>query len=253
MTTEIFGPLHAAWYDRWHHNKDYPAEAAQLREVFAAHGDVKSVLDLGCGTARHLELLAADGFEVGGVDRAPVMVAQAQERLAAFGTRASITEGDLLTIRLDRRFDAVIMMFSVLGYLVTTRDLQRALASARSHLGPGGLLVVDILDGTAILANGPRGGFSVTADGDLQLLRATSGAVDTTTQVYEMGVRLWLLEGTRVLDHAEETHAMRYFLPRELDLVLDLAGFEALGSAPVAGSGAGPAREWSKLVWARAR
>jgi len=241
---EIFGGLHARWYDRWHANKDYRSEVDQLVALFEANGPTASILDLGCGTARHLELLTALGYDVVGVDRSPGMVALARERIPV------VVEADLLDLRLDRTFDAVIMMFSVLGYLDSTDSLLTALNSAHRHLRPGGLLVLDILDGNAVLTHGPRGGFTATTDGEQTLLRATTGRVHTDEQIYEMGVRLWLIDDGRLVDEDSETHSLRFFLPRELDLILELAGFELAGSAPVAGGQPGPAREWSRLVWA---
>ncbi|MFD1047228.1 class I SAM-dependent methyltransferase, partial [Kibdelosporangium lantanae] len=226
MTVEAFRPLHARWYDRWHANKDYRSEVDQLVSLFDA--PTRSVLDLGCGTARHLELLTALGYDVVGVDRSPDMVALARERVPV------VVEADLLNVRLDRTFDAVIMMFSVLGYLDNTKDLLAALRSAHRHLRPGGLLVLDVLDGNAVLSNGPRGGFTATTDGQQTLLRATTGRVHKDEQIYEMGVRLWLIDDGRLVDEDAETHSLRFFLPRELDLILELAGFAPVGSAPVA-------------------
>ncbi|HKT04376.1 MAG TPA: class I SAM-dependent methyltransferase [Rugosimonospora sp.] len=247
----IFSPLHASWYDRWHHNKDYPAEVAQLRGVLRDQSPVDSVLDLGCGTARHLELLAESGYAVTGVDRSPTMVAAARARLARFDGRAEVVESDLLDLALDRTFDAVTMMFSVLGYQVTTEGLLAALGAAHRHLRPDGILLFDILDGVVVLRDGALGGVTVVTDGDQQLIRATTGALDVDTQVYELRMRLWLLDGGRLVEHIEESHPLRFFLARELELLLAAGGFRLLGSAPLAGGQPGPSRAWSRLVWAR--
>jgi len=249
-TNDIFSSLHANWYDRWHHAKDYSAEVKQIGEVFEREGPVDSVLDLGCGTARHLELFAAAGHRVVGVDRSPTMVATARDRLKPYGARAEVVEADLLNVSLETTFDAVTMMFSVLGYQVTTKGLLAALQVAHRHLRPGGLLVFDILDGAVVLRQGPMGGVTVVTDGARQLLRATTGSLRLDEQVYEMRMRLWQLDGDRVAGEVEEIHPLRYFLPRELELLLSVAGFELLDSAPLAGGQGGPSREWSRLVWA---
>jgi SAM-dependent methyltransferase len=253
-TGEIFGPLHANWYDRWHGTKDYRAEVDQLIAVIrraAPAGRLGSIVDLGCGTGRHLELLAEAGSEVVGVDRSAVMVARAKERLARFGPRASVVEGDLTELRLDRGFDALTMMFSVFGYHTGNDELLAVLAVAHRHLHPGGLLLFDVLDAATVLREGPRGGVTVVNDGTRQLLRATTGSLDIDQQVYQLGIRLWLLDGDRVAERAEESHRLRFFLPRELELLLRVGGFRLLGSAPLAGGQPGPSREWLRLVWAR--
>jgi SAM-dependent methyltransferase len=249
--TELFGALHAGWYDRWHHGKEYAAEVAQLRAIFAAEGPVESVLDLGCGTARHLELLAEAGHEVVGVDQAEGMVARARERLAPFGSRAEVVRADMLDVELGRQVDAVIMMFSVIGYLNTTERVLAALSTAHRHLRPGGLLVFDTFDAARVLRDGPSGGVTMIPDGSQTLIRQTAGRLHVKEQVYEIIMKLWLFDGDRLADHSEESHPMRFFLPRELDLILGLAGFERIGHAPLAGERQGPVREWLRLVSAR--
>jgi hypothetical protein len=145
------------------------------------------------------------------------------------------------------------MMFSVLGYNVTTESLLACLAVAHRHLRPGGGLFFDILDGVVVLRDGALGGVTVVTDGEQQLLRATTGAIDLDAQVYEMRMRLWLLDGDRLTEHVEERHPLRFFMPRELELLMRAAGFELLGSAPLAGGQPGPSRAWSRLVRARRR
>jgi trans-aconitate methyltransferase len=47
-------------------------------------------------------------------------------------------QGDMRTLRLHRAFDAVFVHDAV-GYMASAADLRAALATARSHLRPGGL------------------------------------------------------------------------------------------------------------------
>lgn len=66
------------------------------------------VLDIGCGTGRLLELVAAHWpeAELTGLDLAPNMLCQAAERL---GTRATLVQGDAEALPFaDNRFDLVI-------------------------------------------------------------------------------------------------------------------------------------------------
>src|SRR5439155_6053561 len=78
LHAKLFGRLHAAYYDRFHFQKDYRSEVDQIVTVLAEHGPAASVVDLGCGTGRHLEPLAEAGLEVTGVDRSPAMVDRAR-------------------------------------------------------------------------------------------------------------------------------------------------------------------------------
>ena len=245
----IFGELHAQWYDRWHEGKDYPREVEQLRGIIEAYGSGRDLIDLGCGTGRHLELLAAEGYRVVGVDRSAVMVAQAQARLAPY--EASVVQAEPAAPPFGEAFDLATMMFSAIGYQVTDEAMAAALAAVHRVLRPGGLFLFDVLDAAAILRDGPQGEVTLVRDGDERLLRATTGAVHRDDETYEFTVRLWLLRDEKVIEHAEESHVLRFFLRRELDLLLSTHGFALLGQAPLAGGRSGSARTWSRLVWAR--
>jgi hypothetical protein len=62
---------------------------------------------------------------------------------------------------------------------------------------------------------------------------------------------MWALEPDRVVATAEETHSVRYFLPREIELILELAGFTLLGNEPLAGSPYWSGHALSRLFWGK--
>jgi SAM-dependent methyltransferase len=250
VNEQTFGELHAGHYDLLHPAKDYAAEVDQIQALLDE--SVESVIDLGCGTGRHLDLLAAAGFRVLGIDRSPSMVEQAGKRLARHGDRAEVRQADLINFTAPARYDAAIMMFSLLGYQVSNADTLAALAAARRQLRPGGVLVFDLLDATAVLGSAcPPDGLAVLDDGAKRLLCAHSTVVNVAEQVLDLRLRMWLLHGDFVVDRSDELHRIRLFLDAELALLLRAAGFEPLGSAPQAGARQNSSPDWFRLVWAR--
>lgn len=150
MTGESFGDGYAGVYDWLYTDKDYAAERDLLEQLFWRHaaGKVGAILDLGCGTGGHAFPLLERGYQVVGVDRSEGMLSQAIRKLAALPPEASsgleFLQGELQTLELDRSFDAVLMMFAVLGYQTTNAEVLAALDTARRHLTPGGLLIFDL-------------------------------------------------------------------------------------------------------------
>lgn len=138
------GPVYersADLYDLMHRarGKDYAAEAAHVsREVRARHAGASSLLDVACGTGSHLLHLRRD-FSVSGVEPASSMLDVARGRLPDVELQA----GDMRTFDLGRRYDAVICLFSAIGYMLRREDLDLAMTTMARHLTPGGVLVVE--------------------------------------------------------------------------------------------------------------
>jgi SAM-dependent methyltransferase len=107
------------------------------------------VLELGCGTGRVTLPVARRGIDIVGIDPMPTMLAQAEARAQALPravrSHVRFVQGDLLRLRLRKRFALVISPFHVFMHLYTREDMQHALATVRRHLQPGGLFVFDVL------------------------------------------------------------------------------------------------------------
>ena len=98
----------------------------------------RTLLDVACGTGKHLEYLRND-FDVEGVDLDEGLLAVARARLGS----VPLHVGDMRTLDLDRRFDAVTCLFSAIGHVTSTSELDAAIASMAAHLEPGGVLLVE--------------------------------------------------------------------------------------------------------------
>jgi SAM-dependent methyltransferase len=227
--TFSFGSLYSSAYDDLYRDKDYEAECDLLEHLFQryGHGAIERIIDLGCGTGNHALPLARRGYDVTGVDCSEHMLLKARHKLA-HGEKAAFEQGDLRAVRLERQFDSALMMFAVLGYQTHNQDVVSALKTARAHVRPGGLLVFDVWYGPAVLHLRPSERVKVVPTPEGQLLRATSGELETLKHLCVVHYRVWLLDKGRVFSEAEEHHRMRYFFPLELDLFLQTAGFNLL-------------------------
>lgn len=126
--------LHAA------RGKDYGREAAAVADrIRRRRPDARTLLDVACGSGLHLAAFAESGWEVEGTDLSEAMLSAARARLPG----VALHPADMRTFRLDRRFDAVVCLFSAIGYMTSLDDVAIAVANMRDHLLPGGVLVVE--------------------------------------------------------------------------------------------------------------
>ena len=132
----------AALYDLIYSGfKDYPAEARRLAELIARERPgARTVLDVACGTAEHARLLTAEhGYQVDGLDLEPDFVRIAERKLPPGRVHA----GDMTSFELPGRYDAVLCLFSSIGYVRTLKNLRRAFERFRAHLAEGGVVLVE--------------------------------------------------------------------------------------------------------------
>ncbi len=120
--------------------KDYAAEAEGLTALVRSRAPrAASLLDVACGTGAHLAHLRRDFLRVAGVELSAPMREMAVARLPEVPVHA----GDMRTFDLGATFDAVVCLFSSIGYLDGVDELRQAVARMAAHLAPGGVLVIE--------------------------------------------------------------------------------------------------------------
>ena len=76
-----FGNLYSQYYDLLYRDKDYLGEVEYIDKLIKSlNKETKTILDLGCGTGRHAEILCDKGYIVHGVDRSKEMLEVAESR-----------------------------------------------------------------------------------------------------------------------------------------------------------------------------
>ncbi len=128
-------------YDQvYQDRKDYQAEAeAVARLIRARKPDASTLLDVACGTGIHLQAFASLFGTVEGLDISDSMFDRANQRLPGVPLHLA----DMRSFQLGKKFDAIVCMFSSIGYLASVDDLDSTLASMARHLTPGGVVVIE--------------------------------------------------------------------------------------------------------------
>ncbi|HZP74700.1 MAG TPA: class I SAM-dependent methyltransferase [Pseudolabrys sp.] len=230
--SEVFGGEYARAYDALYAAKDYAREVDLIERIIAADagGGRRRVLDLGCGTGNHALPLARRGHTVVGVDRSAAMLQLARAKASA--TPSDVVsprfhQGDIRHVDLGERFDAVLMMFTVLGYQTAQADLIAALQTVRRHLENGGLFIFDVWNGLAVMADKPRDRALTVTDGSASIVRQTRVRLDVEGHLCHVHFDLRRTDDAAVEEWAED-HAMRFYFPDELAQALSDCGLSLL-------------------------
>jgi SAM-dependent methyltransferase len=229
--TETFGRDYADAYDAIYRDKNYVGEVDLIERILVRHGldGPKRLLDLGCGTGNHALPLAQRGYTVVGVDRSPAMLAQARAKTSAAHVGSVVfQEGDIRDVDLGERFDAVLMMFTVLGYQLEDADLMAALATVRRHLDRGGLFIFDVWHGPAVLADRPGEREVNVTQGSARIRRKSHAVLDALRHLCRVCFELERIDADGQAERWQEEHTVRYYSSQELESALGQNDLELL-------------------------
>jgi len=99
-----------------------------------------TVLDLGCGTGE-LAVSLAQTSRITAVDPAAAMLDIARNRSG--GDQVEFLQGDARSLRLDRKFDLVLLTGHTFQVFLTETDQLAALATIAAHLSATGTFIFD--------------------------------------------------------------------------------------------------------------
>ena len=213
-------------YDALCRHKDYAAATLVLREIMQrVVPHAASLLDVGCGTGRHLEHLRSH-FRVEGLDNSPEMLEIARNRCPGI----PFHEGTLVDFDCPDTFDVITCLFGSIGHAVTVTNLCRALRTMVRHLRPGGALIVEPWITPARFISGKLVLDSVD-DPDLKVARIYVTRREGRISVFESQYLVGSSEG---VTHFTERQELGLFTEEEYRRALNRAGLDLveIGNGP---------------------
>ncbi|MEK6624727.1 MAG: class I SAM-dependent methyltransferase, partial [Bdellovibrionota bacterium] len=152
--------------------KDYIGECKFIHElILKYHPNAKTILDVGCGTGMHANILKRDyGYEVTGVDLSHYMISIAKSNYAGI----SFSEGNARTFRLHQKFDVITSLFHVLSYQNTNEEVGSYFDNIKAHLKSTGIFIFDYWYGPAVLNLKPEARIKEMHDDHYKITRFAS-------------------------------------------------------------------------------
>jgi SAM-dependent methyltransferase len=206
-------------YDLVYAYKDYAGEARRLEELIEERRPgARSLLDVACGTGKHLAELRARFPDAEGLDLDEGLLAVARERLPA----VTFHHGDMTSFELRRRFDVITCLFSAIGYAGTEERLHAAIGAMARHLEPGGVLLVEPWFEPQAWIPGHLHLLTVD-EPDVKLARATVAGLEGTLSTMEFHYLVVTGDG---VERFSERHEAGLFTRGEMTGAFEAAGLD---------------------------
>lgn len=113
----------------------------------------KKVLDAPCGYGRVTNILASRGYSLTGIDISKYFINIAKNKAAKKGLKVSYLVGNILKKKLSEKFDAVLNIFTSIGYLENDRKNELFIKQLCHYVKPGGRLIIETINPIALLTH----------------------------------------------------------------------------------------------------
>ena len=119
-------------------------EVAFFKEAFEHYSKrpVKRVFEPGCGGGRLVVAMAAEGYDVTGLDLSAPMANYASRQLKRRKLPGKVEVGDMTDFKYRPKFDAVHCTFNTFRHLMTTKEVNAHFRCVADSLAPGGLYIL---------------------------------------------------------------------------------------------------------------
>lgn len=196
----------AKYYDAVYSYKDYAAESQLITSIVRERVlNAETLLDIACGTGKHLEHLTTQ-FDCTGIDLDEEMIEIASERIP--GT--PLHPGDMCAFALNTEFDVVLYLFSSIGYTKTVERMEQAIANMAKHVKPGGILLVEHWLTPESWLVGQKESSTYETDEFIVTRMMVSEPVERGRLVLE-----YMIDDSSGISHVTETHEMGWFTHNE--------------------------------------
>ncbi len=213
--------------------KDFEEEALQVASLLKERcPTARRILDVGCGTGRHAAALTEiHGFEVDGIDIESGFLEIARDRCP----KGRFFRGDMASFHLDSSYDAVLCLFSSIGYVRTFDRLTLTARTMRKHVADGGVAIIEPWFTPDAFLGGSAHIHSVDRE-DLKIARVSRSEVRDRISWLEFQ---YLIAEPSAIRHLKEVHELGLFTEEEMMEALHAGGFDSVEFDPEGLTGRG--------------
>ena len=143
MNTQ-FGNIYSKYYDLLYKDKPYEAEIEFVVKTLKKYGfeNYTSLLDLGCGTGKHLVFFSKYFKNCYGIDISEGMIKKAKTASEEY-KNINFKVDDISNFKIKRKFSCIISLFHVFSYLTSEQKINGFLKCSNAHSEPGSFLFFD--------------------------------------------------------------------------------------------------------------
>ena len=214
---------YSKYYDLLYQDKNYMLEVDYIFSLINKFiPQVKTLLDVGCGTGKHAAILSSKGLTVSGLDLSTKMLELALTNYPVI----SLHHGDARNFNINQQFDVITSLFHVASYQTTNQDIQKYLTTINKHIGDNGLFIFDFWYAPAVFNDKPTVRVKRLENEKLEIIRIAEPVINEINNTVDVNYQILIKDKqTNLAETLNEKHIMRYFSLPEISYFLESNGF----------------------------
>lgn len=200
----------ARYYDLIYSWKSYKKEAAIIKRLILKYKKSKGndLLEAACGTGKHIQYLKKD-FKILATDANAGMLRVARKNIKG----VAFKQADMVRLNFGKQFDAIICLFSSIGYVKTYANLKKTINNFARHLKKGGVVIIEPwFTKEVYIVGSPH--LNTYSDGNIKIARECVSKIRDNVSVMDM--HYLIAEKGKSVKHFIDRHELGMFEPKKI-------------------------------------
>lgn len=229
MPNYQFSQIYSKYYDLLYEDKPYKSEVEFIKHSLAQSGlnNYSALLDLGCGTGKHLNYISKYFDKCTGIDISAGMINRAKKSKNNLNIDYKVA--DISDFSLGKKFSCIISLFHVFSYLTKKNQIDGFFNNAYSHSQDESILMFDYYNYDGLMSDKPSSREKIVENDEIHVARKSFPVLNEIENTLKIRFEIKITDKLSNKEHdISEDHFMRFFKQSEIEEYAERNGFQLI-------------------------
>jgi 2-polyprenyl-3-methyl-5-hydroxy-6-metoxy-1,4-benzoquinol methylase len=199
---------YADYYDALYKDKNYNKESQYIEKLINKFAGKKlNILELGCGSGSHAFKLQKKGHNIVAIDRSREMINLAKKKDKH--NKIQFLTRDLTKYVSKKKFDVIILLFHVINFLESNKDLKMLAHNSNKNLKKNGIIIFDFINYDGVLSDKPKKKIKIVNQKKNRIIRETEPKLIKDKRIFNINFKMTIKNKNQIIDKFKETHKLK--------------------------------------------
>ncbi len=199
---------YADYYDALYKDKNYNKETQYIEKLINKFAGKKlDILELGCGSGSHAFKLQKKGHKIVAIDRSKKMINLAKKKDEY--NKIQFLTRDLTKYVSKKKFDVIILLFHVINFLDSNKDLKMLAKNSNKNLKKNGIIIFDFINFDGVILDKPKKKIKIVNQKKIKIIRETEPKLIKDKSILNIHFKMTIKNKNKIIDRFKETHKLK--------------------------------------------